>query len=45
MRLAAGLSAQLPYGLSGYMEYQRLQGFEAINFADFSLGIRFQRGF
>jgi outer membrane autotransporter protein len=45
LRLAAGLSAQLPYGISGYIEYQMLQGFEAISFSDLSLGVRFQRGF
>lgn len=44
-RLAAGFSAQLKHGVSGYLEYQRLESFEFISFQDVSLGLRFQRSF
>jgi outer membrane autotransporter protein len=44
-RFAGGFSAQFKYGLSGYVEYQRLAGFQAITFQDVSLGLRFQRSF
>jgi uncharacterized protein YhjY with autotransporter beta-barrel domain len=44
-RLATGLSAQFIHGISGYIEYQRLESFEFINFQDVSLGLRFQRSF
>jgi len=44
-RLAAGFSAQFKYGLSGYVEYQRLEGFQFINFQDVSVGLRLQRSF
>jgi outer membrane autotransporter protein len=44
-RLAAGFSAQFKHGVSGYIEYQRLEGFQSINFQDVSLGLRFQRSF
>ena len=44
-RLAAGLSAQFKYGVSGYIEYQRLESFEFISFQDVSMGLRFQRSF
>ena len=44
-RLAAGFSAQFKYGVSGYVEYQRLEGFQLINFQDVSVGLRFQRSF
>ncbi len=45
MRLAVGLSAQLRYGLSGYVEYQRLEGLDLIDFADIALGLRAQYSF
>nr|WP_298717554.1 autotransporter domain-containing protein [uncultured Steroidobacter sp.] len=44
-RLATGLSAQFVHGISGYIEYQRLQSFELINFQDVSMGLRFQKSF
>jgi outer membrane autotransporter protein len=44
-RLAAGFSAQFKYGVSGYIEYQRLEGYDLIEFQDVSLGLRFQHSF
>ncbi len=44
-RLAGGFSAQFKHGISGYIEYQRLEGFEFVNFQDVSIGLRFQRSF
>jgi len=44
-RLAAGFSAQFKAGISGYIEYQRLESFEFIDFQDVSIGLRFQRSF
>lgn len=44
-RLATGLSAQFKYGLSGYVEYQRLESFELLSFEDVSIGLRLQRSF
>jgi outer membrane autotransporter protein len=44
-RLAGGFSAQFKHGISGYIEYQRLEGFEFISFQDVSIGLRFQRSF
>ena len=44
-RLAAGASAQLPYGISGYFEYQRLESLAFTSFQDFTVGLRFQHGF
>ena len=44
-RLAGGFSAQFKYGISGYIEYQRLESFEFISFQDVSIGLRFQRSF
>lgn len=44
-RFAAGFSAQFKYGVSGYVEYQRLESFQFISFQDVSLGLRFQRSF
>lgn len=44
-RLAAGLSAQFKHGVSGYVEYQRLQSYQLIDFQDVSVGLRFQRSF
>ncbi|MGH8177219.1 MAG: autotransporter domain-containing protein [Steroidobacter sp.] len=44
-RLATGFSAQFKYGLSGYVEYQRLESFEFISFEDVSVGLRMQRSF
>ncbi len=44
-RLSGGFSAQFKHGVSGYIEYQRLESFEFINFQDVSIGLRFQRSF
>ena len=44
-RIAAGFSAQLPHGLAGYLEYQRLESFEFVDFNDFTVGLRFQHIF
>jgi outer membrane autotransporter protein len=44
-RLAAGFSAQFQHGVSGYIEYQRLESFQFIDFQDVSIGLRFQRSF
>jgi len=44
-RLAAGFSAQFKHGISGYVEYQRLESFQFISFQDVSLGLRFQASF
>lgn len=44
-RLAAGMSAQFPYDISGYFEYQRLESFEFVDFEDFTIGLRIQHSF
>jgi len=44
-RLAAGFSAQFKHGVSGYIEYQRLESYQLIDFQDVSVGLRFQRSF
>jgi uncharacterized protein YhjY with autotransporter beta-barrel domain len=44
-RLAGGLSAQFRFGISAYVEYQRLAGFESIAFQDVSFGLRAQKSF
>ena len=44
-RLATGFSAQFIHGISGYIEYQRLESFEFISFHDVSMGLRFQKRF
>ena len=44
-RLAAGFSAQFKHGVSGYIEYQRLESYQLIDFQDISVGLRFQRSF
>lgn len=45
LRLAAGASAQFAFGIAGYVEYQRLEGYEQVKFHDFTVGLRIQRGF
>jgi uncharacterized protein YhjY with autotransporter beta-barrel domain len=45
IRLAAGVSAQFKNGISGYFEYQRIQGYENVSFQDATIGIRYQLGF
>lgn len=44
-RLATGFSAQFAHGVSGYVEYQRLESFQYISFEDVSIGLRMQRSF
>lgn len=44
-RLAAGVSAQFAYDISGYFEYQRLESFELVDFQDFTIGLRIQHSF
>jgi outer membrane autotransporter protein len=44
-RLAGGFSAQFKHGVSAYVEYQRLESFEFIDFQDVAIGLRFQRSF
>lgn len=44
-RLSSGMSAQLPFGFAGYVEYQRLEGFELVKFQDFAMGLRMQYRF
>lgn len=43
--LAAGLAAQFKLGVSGYVEYRRLQAFQSLDFGDLTLGLRIQRSF
>lgn len=45
MLLAVGLAAQFRYGVSGYIEYQRLEGLEFMNVAALSVGMRVQYSF
>jgi outer membrane lipase/esterase len=44
-RLAAGLSLQMKHGFSGYVDYQRIEGFENVSFQDFTAGLRVQISF
>jgi uncharacterized protein YhjY with autotransporter beta-barrel domain len=44
-RLAAGFAAQFKGGVSGYIDYQRLIGYQSITFQDVSVGLRFQKSF
>jgi outer membrane autotransporter protein len=44
-RIAAGMSAQFPYDISGYFEYQRLEAYDAVDFQDFTIGLRIQHTF
>jgi outer membrane autotransporter protein len=44
-RLAAGLSAQFKHGLSGFIEYQRLESLRYFDYADIALGLRMERAF
>lgn len=45
LRLTVGASAQFKHDFSGYVEYQRLEGYENIEFHDFTMGLRFQHAF
>jgi uncharacterized protein YhjY with autotransporter beta-barrel domain len=44
-RLSGGVSAQLPLGFAGYIEYQRLENLEFVDFQDFAVGLRMQHSF
>lgn len=44
-RVAAGLAAQFRYGISGFVEYQRLESLQYFDYADVALGIRFEASF
>jgi uncharacterized protein YhjY with autotransporter beta-barrel domain len=44
-RLSGGLSAQLPLGFAGYVEYQRLESLEFVAFQDLAVGLRMQYRF
>jgi len=44
-RLSGGVSAQLPLGFAGYVEYQRLESLELVKFQDLALGLRMQYRF
>jgi outer membrane autotransporter protein len=43
--LAVGLSAQLRYGISAYVEYQTMQGLEFLDVSNLALGMRVQYNF
>jgi outer membrane autotransporter protein len=44
-KLGAGFSAQFKHGFSGYVEYQRYEGFDFVQFHDISAGLRMQGSF
>ena len=44
-RIALNLSAQFKFGFAGYVEYQRIQSFNQIDFSDLAFGFRMQRSF
>ena len=44
-RLAAGLSAQFTHGISGFVEYQKLDSLRYFDYADVALGLRFEASF
>lgn len=44
-RMAAGLSAQLGRGISGFIEHQRLQSHLHIRYTDTVMGVRFESAF
>jgi outer membrane autotransporter protein len=44
-RLAMGLAAQFKYGVSGFVEYQRLESLRYFNYADVAVGVRFETAF
>jgi uncharacterized protein YhjY with autotransporter beta-barrel domain len=45
MRLSGGFSAQLRYGISGFIEYQKLVGQDLFNYADVAIGLRVETSF
>ena len=44
-RLAAGLAAQFKHGVSGFVEYQRIESLQYFSYADVALGLRVERAF
>ncbi len=44
-RLAGGLSAQFAHGISGFIEYQKLDSLRYFDYADVALGLRFETSF
>ncbi len=44
-RLTAGVSAQFRFGISGFVEYQRLQSLELFKYEDIAFGLRLETGF
>jgi outer membrane autotransporter protein len=44
-RLAGGLSAQFAHGISGFVEYQKLDSLRYFDYADVALGLRFETSF
>jgi outer membrane autotransporter protein len=44
-RLAGGLAAQFKFGLSAFVEYQRLESLRYFNYADVAAGLRLERAF
>jgi outer membrane autotransporter protein len=44
-RLAGGLSAQFAHGISGFVEYQKLDSLRYFDYADVALGLRFEPSF
>jgi outer membrane autotransporter protein len=44
-RMSLNLSAQFRFGFAGYVEYQRIGGFDQIDFQDVAFGFRMQRSF
>jgi len=45
LRLAAGFSAQLRYGISGFCEYQQLAGQDLFSYSDIAFGVRLEHSF
>jgi outer membrane autotransporter protein len=44
-RLTGGFSAQFAHGISGFVEYQRLDSLQYFDYADVALGLRFETSF
>lgn len=44
-RLASGVAAQFRYGISGFIEYQRLENLRYFKYADVAAGLRLERSF
>ncbi len=44
-RLAAGIAAQFKHGVSGFVEYQRIESLQYFSYADVALGLRVERAF